>query len=541
MKRFLRDTRGYALILTLVFLPAFLGITLLMIDIGRGNNAQTDHQAAADALALAAARELDGASDSITRAQAAMENVTNTVAYLARSGEDTLITLDYPPDSGVTISVIFLRNIPASDDLPIDQAWVTANGTTNGREARYVYVRTRARDLDGFFFNPLNFVRPSTPVGATAVATYRATACNVTPLFICNPFEGVTGVGNNLPGQFENGFFHGRLIRLVPKKGNQAAAPGNFGFLSATDKDGKIVNGVNELGKLIAGERNAVCYERGALVDTQTGSPETLSDAFNVRFDIYEGAYKPTGVSTYYPSAQNVRKGYVEKTAKGNSCEGPADNDLWARPFRQGGVWVSGDPTTEVATGLVLGAEIEKAPWSQPLFDAYWTTNHPALFGNVAVPGGTAITEIGSTSPFKVKRGTNYVPSRYEVYRYEIDRGLLGNLSRGNSADTPPPTSVDPKTQENGRPECGPSITNKTPINTGEDDRRLLFAAIIDCRRELSGGKERGVTVNSFGSIFLANPVGSSGSIDVEIVDITGASGNGSLETFLREEAFLVR
>lgn len=537
MKRFLRDTRGYALILTLVFLPAFLALTLLMIDIGRGNNAQTDHQAAADALALAAARELDGAADSITRAQAAMENVTNTVAYLARSGEDTLITLDYPPESGVSINVIFLTDIPASDDLPIDQTWVNANGTTDGRDARYVYVRTQARDLDGFFFNPLNFVRPSTPVGAQAVATYRASACNVTPLFICNPFEDTT-VGGDLPGNYAAGFFHAKLIRLVPKKGNLAAAPGNFGFLSATDADGRIVNGVNELGKLIAGERNAVCYERGALVDTQTGSPETLSDAFNVRFDIYAGGYKPNS-GPFYPPAQNVRKGFVAETAKGSDCEGPAENDLWARPFGEGAMIDPG--------GLVAGAAIEARPWSSPLpleinrFDEYWKTNHADWKGKTPISVTVAKDEIASTSPFKPVLGTNYTPSRYELYRYEIDnqdRGLLANLSQGNNANV---TLSDPDTQENGLPDCGESLTTKEPIDTGEDDRRLLFAAVIDCRRELSGGKTRGVNVNSFASIFLANPVGPSGSIDVEIVDITGAGGNGTLETFLREEAFLVR
>jgi Flp pilus assembly protein TadG len=246
MKRFLRDTRGYALVLTLVFLPAFLGITLLMIDIGRGNNAQTDHQAAADALALAAARELDGGSDAIIRAQAAMENVTNTVAYLARSGEDTLITLDYPPESGVTITVIFLRTIPASDDDPINQAWVTAHGTTNGPEARYAYVRTQARDLDGFFFNPLNFVRPSTPVGAQAVATYRASACNVTPLFICNPFEKVGEPEDALQDAFLAGELHGRMIKLRPK-GNGTAFPGNFGFLDSEGADLTAAGGARKL------------------------------------------------------------------------------------------------------------------------------------------------------------------------------------------------------------------------------------------------------------------------------------------------------
>jgi hypothetical protein len=54
--------------------------------------------------------------------------------------------------------------------------------------------------------------------------------------------------------------------------------------------------------------------------------------------------------------------------------------------------------------------------------------------------------------------------------------------------------------------------------------------------------------VNSFASIFLVNPMQQGGAseddvgvIDVEVVDITGAGGEGTLDTFVRDEAILVR
>lgn len=544
MKRFLRDTRGYALVLTLVFLPAFLGITLLMIDIGRGNNAQTDHQAAADALALAAARELDGAADSITRAQAAMENVTNTVAYLARSGEDTLITLDYPPESGVTITVIFLRNIPASDDDPINQAWITSNATTNGREARYVYVRTQARDLDGFFFNPLNFIRPSTPVGATAVATYRASACNVTPLFICNPWEG-EAIGNDLQASFEQGKLHGRLLRLVPK-GDSTAKPGNFGFLAATDENGNVVNGANELRELFAGKNNAVCYDRDSGVTTQTGRIASLADGLNTRFDIYQRSFRPTGQTPLYPPAENVRKGWIAQTTGNsvNACNQEPTTDLtWTRPFGNNVVMA---PPGQV--DAAPGAEIGGGSWD---FAGYWAVNHPGI-------PQPDLQEIGSrflgtlpdqqVPPAAVAPGATGLPSRYEVYRYEIQKGR-GTADWRNADRSVGNAAGSAGTREDGIAQCA-STFNRTPVNTGEADRRVIFAAMINCNRELSGGKNVDVEVEAYASVFLVNPSTKADkdrddlgdrSIDVEIVDITGASGNGTLETFLREEAFLVR
>ena len=83
MKRILWDDRGYALVLTLLFMPVFIGLSLIIIDLGRGNNAHSDLQAAADALALAAAGELDGGPDSITRAKEAMAEVRNSVSFLS--------------------------------------------------------------------------------------------------------------------------------------------------------------------------------------------------------------------------------------------------------------------------------------------------------------------------------------------------------------------------------------------------------------------------------------------------------------------------
>lgn len=92
MKRFVRSEDGFVYVMVLLFLPVLLGVALLVIDIGRGNNAHSDLYAAADAVALAGARELDGGDDAIDRAKAAMAEISNTVSMRATMCISTLST-----------------------------------------------------------------------------------------------------------------------------------------------------------------------------------------------------------------------------------------------------------------------------------------------------------------------------------------------------------------------------------------------------------------------------------------------------------------
>lgn len=82
MKGFARHEDGYVLVLLLLLLPVLALMALLVIDIARGNAAQSDIAAAADAFALTAAQELDGQADAITRAETAMAALNNPVDFL---------------------------------------------------------------------------------------------------------------------------------------------------------------------------------------------------------------------------------------------------------------------------------------------------------------------------------------------------------------------------------------------------------------------------------------------------------------------------
>ena len=80
-------------------------------------------------------------------------------------------------------------------------------------------------------------------------------------------------------------------------------------------------------------------------------------------------------------------------------------------------------------------------------------------------------------------------------------------------------------------------------------DRRLIFTAIVNCGYQgslgnLNGGS--GLSGVAFASVFLTKPaIKNAGNgdryISMELVDITGKGGRGTLDTFLREELELVR
>src|SRR5580704_14909766 len=73
---FLNDTNGIMLPYVTIMFPAIIGFSLLAVDAARYVSLQIQIQAAADALALAGARELDKESGAQARAISAMANTS---------------------------------------------------------------------------------------------------------------------------------------------------------------------------------------------------------------------------------------------------------------------------------------------------------------------------------------------------------------------------------------------------------------------------------------------------------------------------------
>ncbi|TIN49729.1 MAG: hypothetical protein E5Y32_00135 [Mesorhizobium sp.] len=524
VRAFWHDQRGIALILVSITLPAIIGFSLLAIDMSRVNNLHNDLQKGADSFALAAAAELDGSSGSWARAERAMATLVDNESNFSTAGRFTL-TSGQPGgtqrcNSAGNISWCFLKAIPANDGTKITAAnqanyLADANQAVGEAETRFIQVTVVPQGFAAIF--PVSFLSSdasnSFNVGAVAVAGFTSGVCNYTPVFMCNPYEMVNGTnsagGVTLEQAVANPAIRRRLIELRMVGNNAAYGPGNFGFL---DPPQGVGNGAQALAQTIATSTPVGCYSAQG-VSTKTGqNTGPVQDAFNVRFGI-----KASGNhfdSPEYGPAENVRKGGVRTNGNANQC--PSYNQLTFNGA--GNMGLPRDLTTPWMGGRMGAGDYDLLGPGQ-----YWERN------------------FGST-PYPTSWDTA-TPTRYEVYKYEraalangtlplsappLNQSLVGVPSSGDEVGTPPSG-------------CQPPVTSV--------DRRLLYGAILNCNAlQAAGnnlnGNSTNLPVEAFASFFITEPVAGASagaSVMVELVDVTGGAGEGTLDNFLRDEAQLYR
>ena len=528
VRRFWNDHRGYVIALTLIAMPMLLGFSLLIIDVGRSSNLHTDLQNAVDAMALAGARELDGRDDAISRAQTSIEKIANSAAFSGGGAGMSLgshITVAYHAgnDAGSTVTVLFLKSIPANDDTPIPSSMQT----TTASEASYAWVIAKPQAMQTIFPIPVGFTRNTINIAADAVAVYHASACDITPLFICNPYE---PAGNTSPAaneqaaadlhtNFAAGNLYGRQIEMNSTSSSNPG-PGNFGFLRTP-----LGNGANVLAEALATGNPGACYTQDSL-DTKTGAVAGPVEAgVNTRFGIYEGSFKGSRNDGRYRPAQNVRS--AQKQTGQNGCKG-------YDPAMVGSA--VGDVTKAVPLGY--GSAMSTLGGGKISSSNNWNyANYWSVAQGGTPPSVSAILSNHSSYP-PTATGTPSRPSAYDVYRYELNTPALLNHASANG-------EVGNPTTGGGQCYSGPSLSNYTADEYG--DRREIFAAIVNCGYEASIGHLNGqkqTQAVAFARMFMTKPAIKAGSeryLSLEVIDISGKGGRGTLEDFLREEAELVR
>ncbi|MBZ9800025.1 TadE/TadG family type IV pilus assembly protein [Mesorhizobium sp. ES1-4] len=398
VRAFWHDQRGIALILVSIMLPVIIGFSLLAIDASRMNNLHNDLQKGADAMALASAAELDGKSDSITRADRALGLVSNQYNFSgAGSATQDLAT------AGITRR--YLRSLPASDSSPIAAANVIIDEVAGAVEARFVEVAVTPVGFSAIF--PASFINGNNAnnyqVGADAVAGFRSSVCDFTPMFICNPFgdgeDGLNKLAQSLTG-------HKRaMIALKTQKSGQYG-PGNYGFLQTPDGD----LATPKITEMFASTKPKACYGSEG-VNTRPGNIPPVNDGINTRFDIYPGGNKYDPAT--YPPARNVLKGMDVKNAGKSSCDyvaGSPAASYMAEPH----------DTCLPSCATNVPDKLGDGNWDRP---TYFSVNHP----------GKTVTSVGLDAN----------ASRYEVYTWEFN-----NPAEHGAEQTTPQCntgSADPK------------------------------------------------------------------------------------------------
>ena len=296
IKAFWDDTDGVILPYVTVMLVVIIGVSVLALDGARFMYLQTQLQNGADALAFAAAAELD-------RMPTAIERASNAISKFGSGSNGNVQVAE----------VKFLSALPARDSDPILPTHLTSDPTRAAFVEVTVAPITMPTILPASIFGGSNALT----AGAKAVAGFDQVVCNFTPIYICNPFEtpgmsyaaatqALVNASNDPAGQH-------KLIRLA---GTQTMTrnfgPGNFGYLVPTTGTLPIEAcgppaGAG-IGQAIAASRPTTCLKLSG-VDIQPANDQVAMDGLNTRFDIYVNGFQ--SCKDNYIADVNVRKGYV--------------------------------------------------------------------------------------------------------------------------------------------------------------------------------------------------------------------------------------
>ena len=489
------DERGSILPLIGVLVGLFCGLLALTFDVGRIGVTHSEMQAYTDHVALAAAGELDGKPDAITRATAAAEAMIEDYRTYGDGGGD-FAAADY--------TLTFYSSLPASDLAQVTEA------TTEADAARYVSVQLDPMDA-GFSFarafaTLTGNAQVDSNVAAGSIAGMTQYACDITPLMFCiPPADPATGALWSAEDNI------GQMLHLRAA-GNDAWGPGNFGFL---DPDDVLVDDEGPCGGLkgaqkircVVGAVGSVsqCFSQNG-VDTEPGQKVGIEDhAFNVRFDMWGGNMNNRTNNEAYAPAPNVVKGIKPKG--GGSC-------------------IKTNSEASDAAGLPRDTCFpDCGPYGDGGWDdaGYVSANHDLVDPRDAhgLPTGNKLT------------GTRWEMYLAEIKMADATADAIAEADATGS-EPPPPTGsslIDGLLEETVGGQCSPNVAPKP-------ERRVIYVASVNCDPSNGGtevkGKTLDVPVHEYVKIFLTEPVSSAPtspptlSIYGEVLGSAGGSGGGA-------------
>jgi Flp pilus assembly protein TadG len=294
--------RGQIAILTALSLLVLIGMGGLAIDVGRLMIVKTELQNAADACALAAARELDGQADALTRA----ENAGVTV------GARNSVNLQASAVPIVPASVTFSASLHTG--------YLTNAGGAAAATAKYAMCTLGRDSLSTFIMGAVGVGNQQVFARAVATVAPSQTNCAI-PLGLCGA-PGVTTAPYGLTaGQWSSGRY---------KAGS--GATGNYDWIDFTPPGG----GASEVSDLITGTGQCSLPAAGTKVG-QSGLIQSLETAWNTRFGLYKGGAGQPNETNAPPD----RAGYAYSALNWPSQAGATSDFLSVQ--RAGNVKYEGD------------------------------------------------------------------------------------------------------------------------------------------------------------------------------------------------------
>ena len=481
-----------------ISLFALIGAAGIGFDYARMASLDTELQDAADQAALAAATQLDGKSDSITRATAAAKNLFANNTRFANDGTTRGVVI-----SGFTFYLGYDQTADAYGTV-----------TTDPKLASVVKVTTAGREAF-FALTPIvGAIRSGTLTGSATAGIGQA-ICKVPPVMICNPAESAT----NTDPLADFTAPAGTGLKLVT--GN-ASAPGNFGWLESN-----LGNGASALSEALGYDSPPGTCSPIQKVTTKTGMNASVLSALNTRFDVFANGNSTCPSQdggTCSPSA-NTRKDLACKMSGGNCSDNWAESP---KPYRPTSVAAlpsngSGDPDMmgyprDMCHAVPAGTTGEcgivgNGTWDR---DAYFRVNYG----------------YSTAQPWTSGTGLSSTVTRYQVYQWELSHQTAVNGSHGIGV---------PQTLTQNYTGFGiPAIAGRPGLTPGGAnlDRRRISVAVLNCNALSVSGKTSNIPVAKWLDVFLVEPsysrTGGSGSNKVAYTDqkevyveVIGATGSG--------------
>jgi Flp pilus assembly protein TadG len=285
---------------------------------------KTELQNAADACALAAARELDGNSDALTRADAAgvLVGTKNLVGFQASAVALTAADISYSEQLSPNSSTYYKTSSVAS----VDEA----------KKAKFAMCKVERDDIGMWFMGVRGFGDQTVSAYAVATLAPSQSTCAI-PIGLCKMPGGSAptfgGSGPMVFGKFSSG---------------TPSTTGSYNWIDFDPGDG---GGANEIKDLLAGPGQCELPPVDAPVGQQ-GEIASTSDAWNTRFGIYKGAYKIDDIALAPPDFTGV--------AYTKAGLGEADATTWPNPPIENAY--AGTPSSGATSGY-QAAKTARAPY----------------------------------------------------------------------------------------------------------------------------------------------------------------------------------
>lgn len=606
--RMLSHRKGSVAVYVALVTPILIGIGALTIDLGRLISLNTELQSAADAASLACARELDRRGGSRDRCAAAALNAVKNIETFAAEGLSPTDLVDSrfcdPLPAPPNIPCIrTLKELPDLDSEPI----LPKHETFDDDDAFYGQVFIRERQINNILIRLATFggVEALSSTSANAVAGQNQVFCDVPPMFMCNPTE--DPLNTNEEEAVNTAILRGRQIRSFLQASGQYTN-GNFGLLCPLGSENNcganaVKTSLASVGGTCLGVETVQTKTGVALQQVRAGinarmdfwQPQSVMPQGGAAWRTLDGFQPAVNVTSGRPPSPGDIAGNVICSPKevkdcspgsGNTCNAGEQNKYTAVKLPRDQCHL--DDNCATALGNVDGNAkygnsriTDPASWfdlgfSGPTWNYrnYYRINHgcdlvanPKSDIDACKPADwVAVTGAGLFTP------AAWPPTRYETYRYEIERTPPTAIVTKNKVilacpdgdiDCPAGGLPAVQTSEDGTTSAPSGLgcyLGTQPAIPGYNyfandkkldlallrDRRIFPIAIANCNAIVNNG---GSTNGTFGFkpsefifLFLTEVMKEPGGGDASIyVEILGTLDEGSMDKIIRDVVQIYR